>query len=368
MRIAALLFLLAFGSAAPAVAGDVPLPVKKPKTTKGQPLVLPSGASDAKAKGNVNKPPSTARAGAPAGVPAGVWPKTVDEAKEEKKAKEDPTPVLTEWPAEEIAEAQAMCKVILEKIDAVTIPEPAFRQGDCGAPAPVRLLSIGRQPEVSLSPPPILTCGMVGALHTWLMKDLQPLARKTLGADVIKIENMSDYSCRNAYGRTKTKLSEHGRANALDIRGFVTAKGETAVVLNGWGETKRDIAAREEAIKKAAEKAAAEAAKIARPAAVPATAAPAAAAVGSSNAAVRSTIADGIDGPQAEPSLGVSPQRLGGPDPEARPPARTVIFLKSAHAAACQIFGTTLGPEANNAHRNHFHIDMAPRRVKKICD
>jgi hypothetical protein len=83
---------------------------------------------------------------------------------------------------------------------------------------------------------------------------------------------------------------------------------------------------------------------------------------------VRSTIADGIDGPQAEPSLGVSPQRLGGPDPEARPPARTVIFLKSAHAAACQIFGTTLGPEANNAHRNHFHIDMAPRRVKKICD
>ena len=43
-------------------------------------------------------------------------------------------------------------------------------------------------------------------------------------------------------------------------------------------------------------------------------------------------------------------------------------FLKGAHAAACQIFGTTLGPEANNAHRNHFHVDMAPRKVKKICD
>ena len=30
--------------------------------------------------------------------------------------------------------------------------------------------------------------------------------------------------------------------------------------------------------------------------------------------------------------------------------------------------GTTLGPEANEAHRNHFHVDMAERTIKKICD
>jgi len=44
------------------------------------------------------------------------------------------------------------------------------------------------------------------------------------------------------------------------------------------------------------------------------------------------------------------------------------IFLHEAHAAACRIFGTTLGPEANADHRNHFHVDMAPRTVTKICD
>ena len=43
-------------------------------------------------------------------------------------------------------------------------------------------------------------------------------------------------------------------------------------------------------------------------------------------------------------------------------------FLRAAHAAACRIFGTTLGPEANEAHRNHFHVDMAERKVRKICD
>jgi hypothetical protein len=51
--------------------------------------------------------------------------------------------------------------------------------------------------------------------------------------------------------------------------------------------------------------------------------------------------------------------------PPAGPQAR---FLREAHAAACRIFGTTLGPEANEAHRNHFHVDMAERKVKKICD
>jgi hypothetical protein len=280
--------------------------------------------------------------------------------------------VPTEWPVEEIAAAQAMCQTILAKIDAVTIPEPAFRQGECGTAAPVRLLTIGKNPEVALSPPPVVTCGMVGALHTWLTKDLQPLAKKTLGGEVIKIENMSDYSCRNAYGRTKTKLSEHGRANALDIRGFVTSKGEAAIVLKGWGETKRDIAAREQALKLAAEKAAAEAAKIARPATAPSTAAPAAAASEASGVAVRSTITEGLGaggpGETEKPTFSVAPQHLGGPDKAPEPPARMKAFLKGAHAAACQIFGTTLGPEANNAHRNHFHVDMAPRKVKKICD
>jgi hypothetical protein len=43
-------------------------------------------------------------------------------------------------------------------------------------------------------------------------------------------------------------------------------------------------------------------------------------------------------------------------------------FLREAHAAACRIFGTTLGPEANEAHRNHFHVDMAERKYAKICD
>ena len=42
-------------------------------------------------------------------------------------------------------------------------------------------------------------------------------------------------------------------------------------------------------------------------------------------------------------------------------------FLRDIHDGACQIFGTVLGPEANDAHKNHFHLDMTERR-RPLCD
>jgi hypothetical protein len=42
-------------------------------------------------------------------------------------------------------------------------------------------------------------------------------------------------------------------------------------------------------------------------------------------------------------------------------------FLKEVHAGACGIFGTVLGPEANAAHKNHFHLDLAKRRRSAYC-
>ena len=42
-------------------------------------------------------------------------------------------------------------------------------------------------------------------------------------------------------------------------------------------------------------------------------------------------------------------------------------FLREVHDGACQIFGTVLGPEANAAHKNHFHLDMTERR-HNLCD
>ena len=42
-------------------------------------------------------------------------------------------------------------------------------------------------------------------------------------------------------------------------------------------------------------------------------------------------------------------------------------FLRDVHDGGCKVFGTVLGPEANEAHRNHFHVDIAKRRRSAFC-
>ncbi|WP_158007467.1 extensin family protein [Methyloceanibacter stevinii] len=42
-------------------------------------------------------------------------------------------------------------------------------------------------------------------------------------------------------------------------------------------------------------------------------------------------------------------------------------FLRTIHGDACKVFWTVLGPEANAAHRDHFHLDMRKRRYVRIC-
>ena len=46
---------------------------------------------------------------------------------------------------------------------------------------------------------------------------------------------------------------------------------------------------------------------------------------------------------------------------------KEAAFLKRLHKGACNIFGTALGPELNEPHRNHFHFDMKQRRRRSVC-
>ncbi len=390
---AAGLIACAIAAAAPAAAGK-----KKPAAEPPAVEAADAGEGDGRDTG---APAADAGASSKKPQKSASWPKTLDEANAEEEAKTKPPET---WSATEIADAKARCTAILKRIKAIAIPQPPIREGGCGAPAPVQLISIGSKPEVAISPPATVTCDLVEGLHTWLETSLQPLARKELGAEIIKIENMSDYSCRNAYGRTKNKLSEHGRANALDIRGFVTAHAKTAYVLEGWGKPQREIMAEIAAAKAAEEKAAAlkakaleaeqanqqlakdkakasATAKAATPPSPIVTGTTSGATSGAPAAGIaKSTIIDGTPkltvtlpgGKQdaREPAFAIAPDKLGGPKEKdgKKIPGSVAGFLHRAHETACTIFGTTLGPEANAAHRNHFHVDMAPRKTVKICD
>ncbi|HRY06814.1 MAG TPA: extensin family protein [Hyphomicrobiaceae bacterium] len=360
--------------------------------------------------------PFVARRTPAKGVPTS-WPTTLTEIRERKKAAASGR--RDAWPLSEVKAARQRCNAILKRIAAVAVEEEPIKEGACGDPAPIRLISIGRKPEVVISPPALVNCEMAEAMHKWIQTELQPLARRHLGGPIIKIVKMSDYSCRNAYGRARGRLSEHGRVNAIDIAGFMTTKGDTTMLLTDWGTTQRDIRRQIAAAK--AKAAAAEKRRLAAEqrgqaneraalrqgtysdqgvrsadggaASLPPTA------LGLTSGApgggvAQSSMVDGIgritvsipggnDSGTTGTSLDMPPSRLGGPRPTKTKKSIVVLanagrssavneirkqrFLRGAHDSACKIFGTVLGPEANNAHRNHFHLDMAHRDTGAFC-
>ena len=118
-----------------------------------------------------------------------------------------------------------------------------------------------------------------------------------------------------AHRLVSEKLSEHSFGNALDISSFVTEDGRSIDVLTHWGPTARD---RQVQVSRNS----------------------------TGGGHVRS-LRD-VESPDATAN-------------EAR-------FLRRVHRGACGMFVTVLWPEANEAHRNHLHLDLAVRKRSAFCE
>ena len=283
-----------------------------------------------------------------------------------------PPPEKEEWPEADIILAREQCMHLLSGTAAeVQYLEPV-KKGSCGLPAPVRLKSIGTAPKVVFDPPVKVNCRMVAALGKWAKTTLQPQARERMKSEVVRVIGASGYACRNIYNRPDGRLSQHALANAIDVGAFGLANGRTVRVLKGWGLTARDLNARAKAL--AAAKAKAKAAQAKGKDAEKPDATESADDPKKKEAAAR-TEKPATQVKQASLTLPAprgkttSPTE-GAPPPEtAEPPkpTREALFLRAVHGGACNEFGTVLGPEANDPHRDHFHLDLTPRRGRGYC-
>jgi len=109
------------------------------------------------------------------------------------------------------------------------LPDRTF-EGGCMAVGAVQLLDIGT-PVTNLG---AMTCPLANTFARWVQGAVQPAAERWLGARVAKIESMGTYACRPVNGQAGNKLSEHGRANAVDIGAFVLEDGRRITVLRDW--------------------------------------------------------------------------------------------------------------------------------------
>jgi hypothetical protein len=111
------------------------------------------------------------------------------------------------------------------------LPDRTF-EGGCSAVGAVQLRDIGT-PVSNLGS---MTCGLAEAFTEWVQRDLQGPAQAILGSRIARVESMGTFSCRNIIGAGSGKLSEHGRANAVDIGAFVLADGRRVTVKDGWSD------------------------------------------------------------------------------------------------------------------------------------
>jgi hypothetical protein len=98
--------------------------------------------------------------------------------------------------------------------------------GGCGAEDVVRLEAIvlADKTRVALSPPAVVRCNLAEALAHWVREDVAPTVRR-LGS-LQSIDNYASYECRGRNRVAGARLSEHGKANALDMRSFKLANGK----------------------------------------------------------------------------------------------------------------------------------------------
>src|SRR5215813_9996093 len=255
----------------------------------------------------------------------------------------EPPPQPPIWSDAEVIGALRRCVSELAPTGALVQSLEPIRNGQCGTPAPVRLRGFMLPIDMEVSPPAVVNCSIVTKLHDWIRDSLQPAAERDLRSRITRIVTASSYDCRDRIGSTSTRISEHAYANAIDISAVVTADGRTVDVLTNWGPTARDLQ------KQSAN-----------------------ADAGRAEAKAKDMKGERERTPSRKEASGRrrSDERKTMTDVPVISEPRTpeAAFLRDVHAGACRVFGTVLGPEANEAHRNHLHLDLARRRRSAFCE
>lgn len=157
-------------------------------------------------------------------------PKASDEAAPETEGKPDKPDGTKPAEAAPPPEKQlSACRLALTEEIAVAPSIPDIRgPGACGGEDLVRLEAIvlPDKRKVAVKPAAILRCPMAAAIADWIRKDMVPLAA-SLGSTISDLDNFDSFECRGRNRVAGAMLSEHGKANALDVRAIKLANGQS---------------------------------------------------------------------------------------------------------------------------------------------
>lgn len=147
------------------------------------------------------------------------------------RARPSQAPVL-EKPGVSEAPNPSACRLRLTS-DFAIAPSiaPITGPGECQATDVVRLEAVilPDRSRVEVTPPAILQCMMAEAVVGWVRQSVAPQALE-LGSSLKAVENLTSFDCRGRNGIPGAQISEHGKANALDVHSVRLANGKVVVL------------------------------------------------------------------------------------------------------------------------------------------
>jgi hypothetical protein len=129
--------------------------------------------------------------------------------------------------------APSSCQLRLAKLAVFKPSPPITGPGQCLATDVVTVdaVLLADKHRVVFSPPATLRCPMAEAVAQWITSDVAPTIAP-LGTSLRSIETLESFDCRPRNGIVGAQVSEHGHANALDVRSFKLANGELVELTN----------------------------------------------------------------------------------------------------------------------------------------
>jgi hypothetical protein len=139
-----------------------------------------------------------------------------------------PRPRPDAAPTSHVEEGPSACRVRLTGELAIAPSVSNLNgAGECAVKDVVRLEAIILRDgsRVTVRPPATLRCEMAESVVRWVRDDLAEAVQE-LGAPLGSIDNYASYDCRGRNNIVGAQLSEHGKANALDVHSLRLVNGK----------------------------------------------------------------------------------------------------------------------------------------------
>jgi hypothetical protein len=134
-------------------------------------------------------------------------------------------PSMPHTPEKNAPESPSACQISLADIAVAPIIPSIREPGGCGADDLVRLESVLLQngARVPLKSAAVVRCPLAKAIAEWVREDIAALAANV--GVLREIDIAGSYECRDRNRVSGERLSEHARANAIDVVGISLRSG-----------------------------------------------------------------------------------------------------------------------------------------------